>query len=119
MLGKLDISICLFYKQGETAVLNDTPITEKVAVAVDLGINNACTCSIMYSDGTVAGRHFLKLPAEEDSLNHAINRIKKAQQHSARKMPRLWGKAKGINQLLKSLPEKVKILRELPARYPR
>ena len=82
----------------EAAVLNDTPIAEKVAVAVDLGINNACTCSIMYSDGTVAGRHFLKLPAEEDSLNHAINRIKKAQQHGARKMPRLWGKAKGINQ---------------------
>lgn len=82
----------------ENVALNETLIEEKVILAVDLGINNACTCSAMLSDGTVAGRHFLKLPAEEDSLRHAIGRIKKAQQHGAGRMPRLWGKAKGINQ---------------------
>jgi hypothetical protein len=31
------------------------------------------------------------------SLNHAVNRIKKAQQYGNCKMPRLWAKAKGIN----------------------
>lgn len=82
----------------EKAELNDTPVDEKVVLAVDLGINNSCTCSVMLSDGTVAGRHFLKLPAEEDSLKHALGRIKKAQSLGARKMPRLWGVAKGINQ---------------------
>ena len=51
----------------------------------------------MRSDGTILGRHFCKLPKETDSLNHAVNRIKKAQQNGNRKMPRLWAKAKGIN----------------------
>lgn len=51
----------------------------------------------MRSDGAVLGRHFCKLPKEYDSLAHAINRIKKAQQHGNRRMPRLWAKAKGIN----------------------
>lgn len=82
----------------EVVELNDTPLEEKIILAVDLGINNACTCSAMLSDGTVVGRHFLKLSTEEDSLKHAIGKIKKAQQHGARKIPRLWGKAKGINR---------------------
>ena len=82
----------------EKVDLNDTPTEDKTILAVDLGINNAGTCCVMLSDGTVVGRHFLKLSTEEDSLKHAIGRIKKAQQHGARKIPRLWGKAKGINQ---------------------
>lgn len=51
----------------------------------------------MCADGTILGRHFLKLSKEQDSLTHAINRIKKAQQHGNRKMPRLWAKVNGIN----------------------
>ena len=51
----------------------------------------------MHSDGTVLGRHFLKLPKEYDSLTHSVNRIKKAQQHGSRKALKLWAKAKGIN----------------------
>ena len=71
-------------------------------LSVDLGINNPATCTAMKSDGTILGRHFLKLPNEEDSLFHAINRIKKAQQNGARKMPRLWAKAKGVNKDISS-----------------
>ena len=66
-------------------------------LSVDLGINNACVCTAMTSDGTILGREFLSLPREQDSLMHAINRIKKAQQLGNRKMPRLWAKAKGVN----------------------
>ena len=66
-------------------------------LAVDLGINNACTCCVMTREGAVVGREFLKLPAENDSLKRAIGRIKKAQQHGARRMPRLWAAANGIN----------------------
>ena len=43
------------------------------------------------------GKTFLRLPAEEDCLWKAVNRIKKAQQHGARKTPRLWAVANGIN----------------------
>ena len=77
--------------------LNSTPVMEQTIIAVDLGLNNACVCTAMTSDGTVAGRHFLKLPAEKDCLDHSINRIKKAQQHGAKRIPRLWARAKGIN----------------------
>ena len=81
----------------EKVSLSSVSVEEQKIVAVDLGINNACTCSVMCADGTVLGRTFLSLPRENDCLNHAVNRIKKAQQHGARKTPRLWAKAKGIS----------------------
>ena len=81
----------------ETVTLPETKIFDQTVVAVDLGINASATVSILRADGTVLGRHFLKLPKEYDSLEHAINRIKKAQQHGNRKTPRLWAVAKGIN----------------------
>lgn len=77
--------------------LTDKPVEQQIIVGVDLGINNACVCSAMLSDGTVIGRKFLKLPREKDSLWHWLNKMKKAQQHGARKMPRMWARAKGIN----------------------
>lgn len=81
----------------ESVALNNTPVPDRTIIAVDLGINSACACSVMKSDGTIIGRKFLSLPREQDSLTHAINRIKKAQQHGAKDTPRLWAKAKGIN----------------------
>ena len=81
----------------EQTKLNDTNIHDQTILAVDLGINTAATVSAMRPDGTVLGRHFCKLPKEYDFLKHSINRIKKAQQHGNRKTPRLWAKAKGIN----------------------
>ena len=81
----------------EWATLADTPVKDRIIAAVDLGINSAATVSVMRQDGTVIGRHFYSLPVEKDHLMHAVNRIKKAQQHGARKTPRLWARAKGIN----------------------
>jgi len=81
----------------ENVKLQDKPVKERIILGVDLGVNNACVCSAMKSDGTVIGRKFLSLSKEKDSLNHKLNKIKKAQQHGARKMPRLWARAKGIN----------------------
>lgn len=81
----------------EDASLHNTPVGDRTVLAVDLGINNACTCSVMNAGGAVLGRGFLSLPGETDSLWHAINRIKKAQQHGNRKTPRLWAAADGIN----------------------
>ena len=81
----------------ETVDLNEKPYEEQTILAVDLGILNACAVSVMKYDGTILGRRFLKLPREQDCLNHAVNRIKKAQQHGAKKTPRLWAAANGIN----------------------
>jgi IS605 OrfB family transposase len=81
----------------EEVELCNTDIQEQTIVAVDLGINTAATVSVMRSDGTILGRHFCKLSEETDRLTHSVNRIKKAQQHGNRKIPRLWAKVKGIN----------------------
>lgn len=77
--------------------LPEVDVFDQVILSVDLGINSPATVSVMRADGTVLGRHFCKLPNEYDSLTHAVNRIKKAQQHGNRKTPRLWAKAKGVN----------------------
>ena len=81
----------------ESVTLPEKEISDQTVIAVDLGINSSATVSVMRVDGTVLGRHFLRLPKEYDSLSHAINRIKKAQQNGNRKTPRLWAVAKGIN----------------------
>lgn len=51
----------------ENVKLEDKPIDRQIIIGVDLGINNACTCSAMLSDGTVIGRKILSLPREKDS----------------------------------------------------
>lgn len=80
------------------SVLNNTPIQKQRVVSVDFGINNACVCSVMLPDGTVVGRRFLRLTAENDSLERALGRIRKAQGLNARRCPRLWARADGINK---------------------
>ena len=71
-------------------------IQDQIICAVDLGLNNNATCSIMQSDGTVVGRKFVNLTTEKDHLYKALNRVKKAQQNGARKCPTLW---KHVNEL--------------------
>lgn len=78
-----------------TVKLSENPV-ERI-LAVDLGLNSACTCSVMDAEGTVLGREFLSLPREYDSLSHAISHIKHAQKLCAGRTPRLWAQAKGIN----------------------
>ena len=82
----------------ENVKLQNTDIKDQTAIAVDLGINTCATVSVMKSDGTIIDRRFLRLPIEQDSLNHAINRIKKAQQNGNYITPRLWARVKGINK---------------------
>ena len=87
----------LDFAYEEKVDLNETDIEDQVIVAVDLGITNAATVVVMRSDGTVLERRFLRLSKEKDSLERALGRIGNAQRHGAKKMPRLWGRAKGIN----------------------
>ena len=86
----------------ESVDLNQTDVYHQNILAVDLGLNSACTCSVMQSDGTIVARKFLKLASEYDCLDHAFNRIKKAQQNGNRRMPRLWAKVKGITKDISS-----------------
>ena len=77
--------------------LSDTPARDQLILAVDLGINNACTACVMDAKGTVFARRFLRLSKENDSLDHALGRLKKAQRSGAMKTPRLWAAVNGIN----------------------
>ena len=81
----------------EKIKLPKTVVWGQTILAVDLGINNACTCSAMRPDGTVLGRRFLKLPGEYDCLKRKTGHIKRAQRHGSGKMPSLWAAAKGVN----------------------
>lgn len=81
----------------EQMELVKTPVEEQVILAVDLGINNACVCSIIKADGTVLGRKFVKLSREYDCLQHKLNHIKRAQCHGSRKVSVLWRLANYVN----------------------
>lgn len=72
-------------------------IQDQIICAVDLGLNNNATCSIMQSDGTVVGRKFVNLATEKDHLNKALNRVKKAQQNGARRCSTLWKHVNDLN----------------------
>lgn len=87
----------------EEVKIREEELNKQIILGVDLGINNDCVCSAIKSDGTVIGRRFLDLSREKDCLTHAVNRIKKAQQHGAKRTPRLWARAKGINTYIANL----------------
>ena len=72
-------------------------VQDQIICAVDLGLNNNATCSIMQSNGTVVGRKFVNLATEKDHLDKALNRVKKAQQNGARKSPTLWKHVNDLN----------------------
>lgn len=72
-------------------------IQDQIICAVDLGLNNNATCSIMKSDGTVVGRKFINLTTEKDHLYKSLNRVKKAQQNGARRRPTLWKHVNDLN----------------------
>ena len=93
----------LDFAYEEEVKIQDKEVSRQIILGVDLGINNDCVCCVMRSDGTVIARKFLDLSREKDCLTHALNRIKKAQQHGALSTPRLWARAKGINTNIANL----------------
>ena len=86
-----------FSFEESVALADPKDIETQRILSVDLGLNSACVCSVMTSDGTVVGRRFLHLPSEYDHLRHCIGHIKHAQQSGARRMPGLWAKTRGVN----------------------
>ncbi len=77
--------------------LKQKELKEQTVLAVDLGINNACACSAMRADGTVLGREMFRMPREEDSLNHRLNKVRKAMKTGHRHFPALWASVVNVN----------------------
>ena len=88
---------CLVFSFEEDVKLTDK---KETILAVDLGINNACVCSVMTKDGTILKRKFLKLGKEIDSLRYKRNKIKQAHQRGNKRTPRLWHFANGQNKYI-------------------
>ena len=88
----------LQFSFSENVSLGEKEIQEQVILAVDLGINNACACSAMKYDGTVVGRKIFRMPAEEDCLNHQLNRIRKEMKQGHRHFPSLWASIESLNR---------------------
>ncbi len=84
----------------EQQTLSDTDVFDQRIVAVDLGLNHCCVCSVMRSDGTIIGRHFLRLPEEYDCLKRKTDHIRRAQSHGSRRVGRLWRFANGVNDAI-------------------
>ena len=87
----------LVFPFEDKVTFKDINIKDQIICAVDLGLNNNATCSIMQSDGTVVGRKFINLSIEKDHLDKALNRLKKAQQHGAKKCSVKWKHINDIN----------------------
>ena len=87
----------LVFPYEDNVKLQKVDIQDQLICAVDLGLNNNATCSIMQSNGTVVGRKFINLATEKDHLYKALNRLKKAQQNGARKCPILWKHVNDLN----------------------
>lgn len=87
----------LVFPFEDKVTFQNIDIQDQVICAVDLGLNNNATCSIMQSDGTVVGRKFINLATEKDHLSKALNRLKKAQQHGAKRCPVKWKHINDIN----------------------
>lgn len=81
----------------ERAEINTTPIENRIALGVDLGINSAAVCSAIDAGGAVCGRRFLKLPYENDRLRRSCNLVRRAQRNGAKRMPHLWAGINGQN----------------------
>lgn len=78
--------------------LNKTDIQKQKVCAVDLGLNNDAVCSVMNAEGTVIARRFIRQAVEKDHLYTVLNRIRKQQQHGARRCKTLWSIADNINR---------------------
>jgi len=65
----------------DTLPLSKKKLSDQTICGIDLGINNDATISIMKSDGTIIGRHFIST-REKDHLNHLLNRKRKIQRQS-------------------------------------
>lgn len=87
----------LVFPFEDKVTFQEIDVQNQIICAVDLGLNNNATCSIMQSDGTVVGRKFVNLATEKDHLYKALNRVKKAQQNGARKCPTLWKHVNDLN----------------------
>ena len=78
--------------------LSDKEISKQKVCAVDLGVTNDATVSVLNIHGTVLSRKFINCGKEKDSVTSALNRVSSFQkEHGSHDTKRLWNIAKRRN----------------------
>ena len=101
--GRRDCSFRLrfSYEEYRDLSLRDEPLDRRLALAVDLGINNDAVCSVMGADGTILGRRFINFPREKDQMNHLLSKLRVEQQeHGRTGGRRTWDQINNLNNQL-------------------
>lgn len=101
--GRRDCSFRLrfAYEEYRDLSLRDEPLDRRLALAVDLGINNDAVCSVMAADGAILGRMFINFPREKDRMNHLLNKQRGEQRdHGRYGGRRTWDQINNLNDQL-------------------
>ena len=78
--------------------LSNKEISKQKVCAVDLGVTNDATVSVLDVHGTVLSRKFINCGKEKDSVTNALNRVSSFQkEHGPHDVKRLWNIAKRRN----------------------
>ena len=78
--------------------LSDKEISKQKVCAVDLGVTNDATVSVLDVHGTVLSRKFINCGKEKDFVTNALNRVSSFQkEHGSHDTKRLWNIAKRRN----------------------
>ena len=78
--------------------LSDKEISKQKVCAVDLGVTNDATVSVLDVHGTVLSRKFINCGKEKDSVTNALNRVSSFQkEHGSHDTKRLWNITKRRN----------------------
>ena len=78
--------------------LSNSEISKQKVCAVDLGVTNDATVSVLDIHGTVLSRKFINCGKEKDSVTSALNRVASFQkEHGSHDTKRLWNIAKRRN----------------------
>ena len=85
------------FKENVT-LKKEKKVSEQKILSVDLGINNSAACTVMDSKGTIYARRFLSCNKLQDSLNHTLNKVRKAQKLGAKRPKTLWSRVNGLNR---------------------
>lgn len=78
--------------------LSNKEISKQKVCAVDLGVTNDATVSVLDVHGTVLSRKLINCGKEKDSVTNALNRVSSFQkEHGSHDIKRLWNIAKRRN----------------------
>ncbi len=78
------------------------PLSKRIAIGVDLGLNKTAVCSAVTSTGTVIERLFINQPIEKDRLKRELGKLAKAKRKTGiyGSKPNHWRRINGLQNYI-------------------